>query len=127
MFLTWKRVLTLEEAASKLTSNETDSQKLKTKIRRLYDIANVFKSLGLIVKTHVSKTKKPAFEWIGVEGIRANFEFDCKVEKAENIFKCFDVFLTKSQDTKTTPRKRKSINMDELSTPDFKQTLTVIV
>ena len=29
-----------------------DSQKLKTKVRRLYDIANVLQSIGLIEKTN---------------------------------------------------------------------------
>ena len=40
---------TLEETASEL-SGRLDS-KLKTKIRRLYDITNVFKALGLVKKT----------------------------------------------------------------------------
>lgn len=42
--------------------------KIKTKIRRLYDIANVFSSLGLIKKTQLMN-KKPAFEWIGLSGL----------------------------------------------------------
>ena len=36
----------------------------------MYDIANVFKSIGLIKKTMLY-TKKPAFQWIGKEGIDA--------------------------------------------------------
>jgi len=43
-------------------------QKLKTKIRRLYDIANVLSSLGLIEKCQAINSKKPAFKWIGIEG-----------------------------------------------------------
>jgi transcription factor E2F7/8 len=35
----------------------------------LYDIANVFKSLGLIQKTAIQGTKKPAFEWVGKKGV----------------------------------------------------------
>jgi len=38
-------------------------------IRRLYDIANVFKSLGLIRKVSLNKTNKPAFQWIGLSGL----------------------------------------------------------
>ena len=44
-------------------------QKLKTKIRRLYDIANVLNSLGLIKKCKAD-SKKPAFQWIGLEGTK---------------------------------------------------------
>lgn len=39
--------------------------RVKTKIRRLYDIANVLSSLRLIEKTHTSETRKPAFRWLG--------------------------------------------------------------
>lgn len=37
------------------------------KVRRLYDIANVLRSLKLIEKVHVTdqRGRKPAFEWIG--------------------------------------------------------------
>ena len=46
LFVTWKDVLSLEEAAKKISMCEMPEkgdkeQKLKTKIRRLYDIANV--------------------------------------------------------------------------------------
>ncbi len=47
LFVTWKPVLSLEEAAKKISvcehpdRVEEGQQKLKTKIRRLYDIANV--------------------------------------------------------------------------------------
>jgi len=42
---------------------------LKTKIRRLYDIANVLQSIGLIEKTQISTSRKPAFKWVGLEGV----------------------------------------------------------
>lgn len=40
---------------------------LLAKVRRLYDIANVLTSLGLIKKVHVTEERgrKPAFKWIG--------------------------------------------------------------
>ena len=40
---------------------------MKTRIRRLYDIANVLTSLGLIKKVHVreERGRKPAFKWLG--------------------------------------------------------------
>ena len=42
LFVTWKDVLSLEEAAKQISDGEVfDEKLLKTKIRRLYDIANV--------------------------------------------------------------------------------------
>jgi transcription factor E2F7/8 len=48
LFLTWKNIISLEEAAKQLSKRDIEDQKLKTKIRRLYDIANVLSSIGLI-------------------------------------------------------------------------------
>ncbi|XP_072340812.1 transcription factor E2F7-like [Scyliorhinus torazame] len=47
--------------------DSADNSKFKTKIRRLYDIANVLTSLGLIRKVHVTEERgrKPAFQWVG--------------------------------------------------------------
>ncbi|XP_078075621.1 transcription factor E2F7-like [Mustelus asterias] len=47
--------------------DSADNSKFKTKIRRLYDIANVLTSLGLIKKVHVTEERgrKPAFKWVG--------------------------------------------------------------
>lgn len=41
------------------------------KVRRLYDIANVLRSLKLIEKVHVTEEggRKPAFEWVGPEDL----------------------------------------------------------
>jgi len=41
LFILWKPVLTLEEAAVKISKVLLSDSKLKTKVRRLYDIANV--------------------------------------------------------------------------------------
>ena len=38
----------LEKIAEKLSTGIQNEMKLKTRVRRLYDIANVFKSIGLI-------------------------------------------------------------------------------
>lgn len=40
------------------------SKLLKTKVRRLYDIANILTSLSLIEKVH-TVNRKPAFKWLG--------------------------------------------------------------
>ena len=83
----------LEEAASldvddgaglqDLTVEE--AQKLKTKIRRLYDIANVLQSIGLIEKTNHTHNKKPAFRWVGIHGVHA-FMQELKDERVLNGF-----------------------------------------
>jgi len=53
----------LDVAAQELLGDEPDQQKLKTKVRRLYDIANILSSLNLIQKVQLKDTKKPAFRW----------------------------------------------------------------
>lgn len=46
-----------------------DINKLKTKVRRLYDIANVLTSLNVIAKVHLKPARRPAFQWLGIDGI----------------------------------------------------------
>nr|QOY46827.1 E2F transcription factor 7 [Ambystoma mexicanum] len=63
-------IVTLDIAAKILieeSQDVSDQSKFKTKVRRLYDIANVLTSLGLIKKVHVTEERgrKPAFKWIG--------------------------------------------------------------
>ncbi|NXX87860.1 E2F7 factor, partial [Centropus bengalensis] len=71
LFLVSKtKIVTLDIAAKILieeTQDTVDPSKFKTKVRRLYDIANVLTSLGLIKKVHVTEERgrKPAFKWIG--------------------------------------------------------------
>jgi transcription factor E2F7/8 len=40
---------------------------MKTKVRRLYDIANILQSLHLLEKTQLEDSRKPAFRWLGIE------------------------------------------------------------
>lgn len=67
------RVVSLDVAAKILIGEDQDphqdKNKYKTKVRRLYDIANVLRSLKLIEKVHVTEQRgrKPAFEWVGPE------------------------------------------------------------
>ncbi|XP_076578660.1 transcription factor E2F7 [Chaetodon auriga] len=71
LFLVSKtQTVTLDAAAKILIEESQDSSshsKYKTKVRRLYDIANVLTSLGLIKKVHVREEsgRKPAFKWLG--------------------------------------------------------------
>ncbi|EKX52208.1 hypothetical protein GUITHDRAFT_133924 [Guillardia theta CCMP2712] len=58
-------VVSLESAARRLMNKASiDENRLKTKIRRLYDIANILCSLNLIEKTQMPDgSRKPAFKW----------------------------------------------------------------
>jgi hypothetical protein len=69
LFLTCKNIISLEQAAKKLSSENIEENKIKTKVRRLYDIANVFTALGLIKKTCLEDSRKPAFQWVGLAGL----------------------------------------------------------
>lgn len=60
------RSVTLEKAAIHFCDDFASQSKIKTKIRRLYDISNVFQALGLIEKTFTSK--KPSYNWKGLAG-----------------------------------------------------------
>eukprot|EP00826_Nyctotherus_ovalis_P036381 TRINITY_DN3218_c0_g1_i6.p2 TRINITY_DN3218_c0_g1~~TRINITY_DN3218_c0_g1_i6.p2 ORF type:complete len:176 (+),score=24.81 TRINITY_DN3218_c0_g1_i6:781-1308(+) len=50
-----------------------DYHRIKTKIRRLYDIANVLQALHLIEKT-LLPTRKPGFKWLGYKSFHDFFE-----------------------------------------------------
>jgi len=74
LFLEKKRVLTLEQAVdllekddlvSKYRNKEKQTNQTKTRVRRLYDISNVLKSIGIIDKVKI-ENNKPAYEWVGV-------------------------------------------------------------
>lgn len=73
MFLTSETsVVSMEEAAQRLLGDAEDEVRVKTKIRRLYDIANILSSLRLIEKTHMSESRKPAFRWLHAENAAPN-------------------------------------------------------
>ncbi|XP_071188161.1 transcription factor E2F7 [Salvelinus alpinus] len=73
------QTVTLDVAAKILIEESQDPashSKYKTKVRRLYDIANVLTSLGLIKKVHVreERGRKPAFKWIGPADFHSSHE-----------------------------------------------------
>ncbi|KAJ1421794.1 Winged helix-like DNA-binding domain superfamily [Sesbania bispinosa] len=61
-------MISLDEAAKLLLGNAHNTSIMRTKVRRLYDIANVLSSMNLIEKTHTVDTRKPAFRWLGLKG-----------------------------------------------------------
>jgi len=66
-FLKRKQTVTLEDAAEVFCEPNASASKIKTKVRRLYDISNVFLALGIVEKTFRA-SRKPAFTWIGLKG-----------------------------------------------------------
>uniref|UniRef100_A0A5B6ZH65 Putative E2F transcription factor-like E2FE isoform X2 n=1 Tax=Davidia involucrata TaxID=16924 RepID=A0A5B6ZH65_DAVIN len=61
-------LISLDEAAKTLLGDARDPSTMRTKVRRLYDIANVLSSMNFIEKTHHPETRKPAFRWLGMTG-----------------------------------------------------------
>ncbi|KAK1864559.1 hypothetical protein I4F81_007105 [Pyropia yezoensis] len=63
-------IVSLEAAAARLLGPSVGATpaavaaKMKTKVRRLYDIANILASLNIIKKVHTA-SRKPAFRWLG--------------------------------------------------------------
>ncbi|XP_018937391.2 transcription factor E2F7-like [Cyprinus carpio] len=82
LFLVSKtQTVTLDTAAKILIEegrDESSHSKYKTKVRRLYDIANVLTSLNLIKKLHVreEKSRKPVFKWIGPADFHSSCDSD---------------------------------------------------
>ncbi|KAK9278297.1 hypothetical protein L1049_027862 [Liquidambar formosana] len=61
-------LISLDEAARILLGDGHNASIMRTKVRRLYDIANVLSSMNLIEKTHHTESRKPAFRWLGMKG-----------------------------------------------------------
>ncbi|KAL8124418.1 hypothetical protein AgCh_012168 [Apium graveolens] len=60
-------IISLDSAATALPGDVHDSTAMRTKARRLYDIANVFASMNLIEKVRHPESGKPAFRWLGMK------------------------------------------------------------
>lgn len=88
---------TQEDTANQLTGGQ--GAKLKTKIRRLYDITNVFKAIGLIKKT-VTADKKVAIEWLGLKGFQ-QFSKELKLAKFEKKNQFSEVKIQKNDNFET--------------------------
>ncbi|XP_038879479.1 E2F transcription factor-like E2FE isoform X2 [Benincasa hispida] len=61
-------VISLDEAAKLLLGDAQSASIMRSKVRRLYDIANVLAAIHLIEKTQTVDTRKPAFRWLGLRG-----------------------------------------------------------
>ncbi|KAF8005997.1 hypothetical protein BT93_K0317 [Corymbia citriodora subsp. variegata] len=94
-------VFSLDEAAKILLGDVQSSIMRSTKVRRLYDIANVLSSMNLIEKTHTTDTRKNAFRWLGPREKR-----------------------TGSVDAQITDDPKKRIFGTEITNTDFKKNKT---
>ncbi|CAI9753907.1 unnamed protein product [Fraxinus pennsylvanica] len=66
-------LISLDDAAKLLLGDgKHTSMTTRTKVRRLYDIANVLSSMKFIEKIHHPETRKPAFRWLGLENASHN-------------------------------------------------------
>ncbi|XP_047956426.1 E2F transcription factor-like E2FE [Salvia hispanica] len=98
-------MISLDEAAKLLLGDgKHTSMTTRTKVRRLYDIANVLSSMKFIVKTHHPETRKPAFRWLGLTGKPDNTTADSMIQ-SDSKKRIFGTDLTNA----TTKRLR----MDE--------------
>ncbi|KAF0932579.1 hypothetical protein E2562_010459 [Oryza meyeriana var. granulata] len=69
LFLTLEvDTISLDEAAKLLLGEGHAENSMRTKVRRLYDIANVLSSLNFIEKIQQADSRKPAFRWLGSAG-----------------------------------------------------------
>ena len=59
--------ISLDCSASVLLGGQPDANELKTKVRRLYDVANILSSLKLIQKVTNEECRKPSFQWLRAE------------------------------------------------------------
>nr|XP_015208235.1 PREDICTED: transcription factor E2F7 isoform X1 [Lepisosteus oculatus] len=105
------RIVTLDVAAKILIEESQDAanhSKYKTKVRRLYDIANVLTSLGLIKKVHVKEERgrKPAFKWIGPTEFRTS-SGDAEVVAVAEALPSVRPELLTSQPALTGPGKQR--------------------
>ena len=108
LFLNWRSIISLEQAARRISDSHIDESKLKTKVRRLYDIANVLVALNLIEKTSLD-TRKPAFKWVGETGLKRF------MEKMEQHFKT----NSESEPWASNHFSRAKIDSNDLKTSQF--------
>ncbi|CAH8337219.1 unnamed protein product [Eruca vesicaria subsp. sativa] len=87
------RIISLDEAAKLLLGDAHNTSIMRTKVRRLYDIANVLSSMNLLEKTHTLDSRKPAFKWLGYN-CEPTFTLSSDLMQAESKKRVFGTDLT---------------------------------
>ncbi|KAK1423299.1 hypothetical protein QVD17_18597 [Tagetes erecta] len=90
-------LISLDAAATSLLSDLHDPTAMKTKVRRLYDIANVLSSMNLLEKTRHPQSGKPSFRWMGPKIVSQTLDTNSSKRRA------FGTDITNHEDVK---RKR---------------------
>ncbi|XP_009775269.1 E2F transcription factor-like E2FE isoform X1 [Nicotiana sylvestris] len=103
-------MICLDEAAKILLGDGRPPAMTRTKVRRLYDIANVLSSMKFIEKTHHPETRKPAFRWLGMRE-RSNDKSVDTLGANESKKRVFGTELTNT----TIKRNRVALPMDGIS------------
>ncbi|GAB2223758.1 hypothetical protein Droror1_Dr00004498 [Drosera rotundifolia] len=96
-------IISLDDAAKVLLGDGQNTVIMRSKVRRLYDIANVLSSMELIQKTNHPETRKPAFKWLGYNGEPAKVPDPTIVEPKKRVF---------GTDITNICNKRNRIDMD---------------
>ncbi|XP_057844364.2 uncharacterized protein LOC131053739 isoform X1 [Cryptomeria japonica] len=111
--VTQAQIVSLEDAARLLLGECKESAKLKTKVRRLYDIANILSSLNLIEKTHSAENRKPAFKWLGAKD-NAKYPSETPSRKRQ-----FGTVLSSNTSTTAAPKTKRPrpLNRDHVEAP----------
>ncbi|XP_061364827.1 E2F transcription factor-like E2FF [Gastrolobium bilobum] len=100
----------LEDAATKMPGDSRNSIALRTKIRRLYDIANVLSTINLIEKTNSPGHRKTAYRWLGWKAITGS---DDALDKNASKKRVFGAEITNCS--------LKRNKADSLMDPDFQK------
>ncbi|XP_010426284.1 PREDICTED: E2F transcription factor-like E2FE [Camelina sativa] len=105
------RIISLDEAAKLLLGDAHNTSIMRTKVRRLYDIANVLSSMNLIEKTHTLDSRKPAFKWLGYNG-EPTFTLSSDLLQMESRKRAFGTDLTNVN----VKRSKSSSSSQEIAT-----------
>ncbi|OIT27372.1 PREDICTED: E2F transcription factor-like E2FE [Nicotiana attenuata] len=115
-------MICLDEAAKILLGDGRPPAMTRTKVRRLYDIANVLSSMKFIEKTHHPETRKPAFRWLGMRERSDDKSVDT-LGATESKKRVFGTELTNT----TIKRSRGALPMDGISDEATRKQLLIEV
>ncbi|KAL9294247.1 E2F transcription factor-like E2FE [Arabidopsis thaliana] len=118
------RIISLDDAAKLLLGDAHNTSIMRTKVRRLYDIANVLSSMNLIEKTHTLDSRKPAFKWLGYNG-EPTFTLSSDLLQLESRKRAFGTDITnvnvkrsKSSSSSQENATERRLKMKKHSTPE---------
>eukprot|EP00466_Bigelowiella_natans_P014634 jgi/Bigna1/51818/estExt_Genewise1Plus.C_30228 len=113
-----QRIVSLEDAGSFLFREHPYQATLKSKKRRLYDIANVLVSAKLLAKVRFKDERQPALLWKGAGVFALN-----STEPAENYILCDDIRVAHPLHTEASSMQQ---NLSTFKTPGSKRSLEAV-